>query len=194
MADDDATGQEPETTDENDLTAEQEQELQKAAEADESADQKPPVDEFDAERARAAIAKRNSENASLRKRLKELEPLAAKAKELEDAKKTEAERLNERSSAAERRAEEAERRALLLEVAAEKGLTVRQANRLRGSTREELEADADEYLAENAPKVTPASKVATKPTEKLRGGTDPEEPVEETDPRKLADLITRRRH
>ncbi|MEU3986190.1 hypothetical protein AB0F77_40045 [Streptomyces sp. NPDC026672] len=35
-----------------------------------------------------------------------------------------------------------------LKVALEKGLTIAQANRLSGSTKEELEADADAYLAE----------------------------------------------
>lgn len=147
-------------------------------------------DEFDQDRAKAAISKKNQENASLRKRLKELEPLAAKAKELEDASKTETEKLSERLTASERRAQEAELRALRLEVAADKGLTPAQARRLVGASKEELEADADDLLATFAPK-TPASagKVPGRPREKLRGGGDPDEPVEETDPRKLAALI-----
>jgi hypothetical protein len=37
---------------------------------------------------------------------------------------------------------------LLLEIAFDKGLTPAQAARLQGSTKEELEADADAYLAE----------------------------------------------
>ncbi|MEU3285568.1 capsid assembly scaffolding protein Gp46 family protein [Streptomyces longwoodensis] len=44
-------------------------------------------------------------------------------------------------------AEEATRKALVLEVAAEKGLTPAQAARLQGSTKEELEADADSLKA-----------------------------------------------
>jgi hypothetical protein len=48
---------------------------------------------------------------------------------------------------AERLAQEATRRALVLEVAMDKGLTSAQAARLQGSTKEEMEADADELLA-----------------------------------------------
>lgn len=59
-----------------------------------------------------------------------------------EADKTEA----ERRAAAEQRAVDAEQRATRLEVAHEKGLTPAQAKRLVGTTREELEADADEVL------------------------------------------------
>ncbi|WP_435613295.1 hypothetical protein [Streptomyces sp. bgisy159] len=44
-------------------------------------------------------------------------------------------------------AEQASRKALVLEVAADKGLTPAQAARLQGSTKEELEADADALKA-----------------------------------------------
>lgn len=148
---------------------------------------------FDEDRAKAKIAKANSEAAGLRKRLRELEPLAAKAKELEDANKSEAEKLTERLSGAEKRAQEAELRALRLEVAAEKGLTPAQARRLVGSSKEELEEDADDLLSSFAPKddAPKTPRVPGRPKERLRGGGDPEEPVEETDPRKLADSIGR---
>lgn len=72
---------------------------------------------------------------------------AKRLQELEDAKKSDLEKLTEAQKAAETRAAEAEQRALRLEVAAEKGLTPTQAKRLIGTTKEELEADADDLLA-----------------------------------------------
>jgi hypothetical protein len=77
----------------------------------------------------------------------DLKSKAAKFDELDQASKSEQERLTERLAAAEARAAEIEGRALRLEVAAENGLTPAQAKRLVGSTREELEADAEELLA-----------------------------------------------
>lgn len=134
--------------------------------------------------------------AALKKANKEAEEHRRKLKEIEDRDKSEGEKLTDRITAAERRADEAEARALRLEVATAKGLTAGQAKRLAGTTREELEADADELLADFAPansgdddhRPTPGSR----PKERLRGGGDPTEEPEETDPRKLADLIPRR--
>lgn len=74
-----------------------------------------------------------------------------------DADKSEA----EKRTAAEQRAEAAELRATRLEVAHEKGLTPAQAKRLVGTTREELEADADEILRDFP--VAPAKPAAPKP-------------------------------
>lgn len=148
-------------------------------------------DEFDADRAKAKITKANKEAQNLRARLKELEPLAAKAKELEDANKTEAEKLTERAAAAEKKATDAEGELMRLRVAINKGLTPKQASRLVGTTEEELEADADELLESFGGEKKPTPKVAGKPRENLRGGADPEEEPEETDPRKLANLIRR---
>lgn len=54
--------------------------------------------------------------------------------------------LEERVAEIERTAKAAEERALRAEVANAKGLTPSQAKRLVGSTREELEADADELV------------------------------------------------
>jgi hypothetical protein len=84
--------------------------------------------------------------AALRKANKEAETLRLKLQEFEDRDKTEAQKLADRAESAERRAADVESRALRLEVAFEKGLTPGQAKRLVGSTREELEADADEVL------------------------------------------------
>ena len=55
------------------------------------------------------------------------------------------------AEAAEKRAAELESRAMRLEVAAEKGLTVAQQKYLTGATREELEANAAQILEDFAP-------------------------------------------
>ena len=78
------------------------------------------------------------------KRAREAE---ARLKELEDRDKTEAQRILE-----ERDALKAERDALHMEqlrreVAEEHGLTAAQAKRLVGTTREELEADAEDVIS-----------------------------------------------
>lgn len=72
--------------------------------------------------------------------------LEARLKEFEDRDKSEAEKLAERAEAAERSLADLQANALRAEVALDKGLTPSQAKRLIGSTREELEADADELL------------------------------------------------
>jgi hypothetical protein len=56
--------------------------------------------------------------------------------------------LEERVAEIERQAKESEERALRAEVANAKGLTPTQAKRLVGTTREELEADAADLLAD----------------------------------------------
>ncbi|WP_199553251.1 hypothetical protein, partial [Streptomyces sp. N35] len=104
-------------------------------------------------------------------KLKELAPLAAKARQLEDEQKSEAEKLAEKITAAEQRAQAAEEQMLRLQVAATKGLTPAQARRLVGTSREELEADADELLASftsSAPPTRPRT-----PVEQLRPGALP---------------------
>lgn len=103
---------------------------------------------FDPDRAKAKIAKANSEAANLRRRVRELEAAEAKLKELEDADKTEGQRALEAAKAAEVRADKAEAELMRLTVAMEKGLTVAQAKRLVGTTLEELESDADELIAQ----------------------------------------------
>jgi hypothetical protein len=64
------------------------------------------------------------------------------------AKAEGAKTLEDRVAEIERQARESEERALRAEVANAKGLTPTQAKRLVGGTREELEADADELLAD----------------------------------------------
>lgn len=147
---------------------------------------------FDEARAKAKITKTNSEAAALRKRLQAAE---SRVKEFEDANKSDTDKLTERATASEKRAETAEHKLLRLQIALEKGLTVKQANRLVGSSQEELEADAEDMLADLAEASgdqTTKPRVSTKPKENLRGGGDPEQEPEETDPAKLAALIPRR--
>lgn len=146
---------------------------------------------FDLDRAKAKIAKANSEAEGLRKRLKELEPLAKKAQELEESQKSEQQKVLERAEAAEKRAAAAETELLRLQVGAAKGLTPAQARRLVGTTAEELEADADDLLASFRPDDQPGDRMPRRPVERLRGGGDPTAEPEETDPEKLAALVRR---
>lgn len=147
-----------------------------------------PPEPFDEDRAKAKIAKANSEAQGLRKRLKELEAKAAKLDELEDAKKSEAERLAETQRSLEDRASKAEADTARLRIAIKKGLTETQAKRLIGSTEEELEADADDLLASFKSPDEPGP--TTRPTERLRGGGDPTEDPE-PDIRKVVESIPR---
>ena len=73
--------------------------------------------------------------------------LEAELKTLRDKDLTEAERVANEAKAATARAEAAEARALRLEVAAAKGIDLAFAPRLVGATREELEADAEQFKA-----------------------------------------------
>jgi hypothetical protein len=95
-----------------------------------------------------------AENKELAKQLKEiagrdpLKDLLAKLGGTPSEPGTDpAKALQDRIDAMERKAAEAETRAMRLEVAQAKGLNAAQAKRLQGTTREELERDADDLLA-----------------------------------------------
>jgi hypothetical protein len=105
---------------------------------DPPADSKPDADQLGDAGKKALAAEREQRKAAEKELAKYRKAEADKA----DADKTEA----EKRAAAEQRAVDAELRATRLEVAHEKGLTPAQAKRLVGTTREELEADADEVL------------------------------------------------
>lgn len=115
--------------------------------------------------------------------------------DLKDASKSELQRATEKATEAERRAADAETRALRFEVAADKGLKPAHVKYLTGANREELESAADEVLTDfNYPTVDGGDKPPRpggRPREHLRGGSEPDEEPEETDPRKLAALIPR---
>lgn len=86
---------------------------------------------------------------------------------------------------------------LKAEVAAEKGLTPAQAKRLSGTSKEELETDADELLeAFPAPSKDEGKDESRRPPSRrpaadLKGGGDPTEEPTETDPSKLAESVPR---
>ncbi|WP_190019870.1 hypothetical protein [Streptomyces hiroshimensis] len=105
--------------------------------------------------ARAEIERLTTELAANAARVAELEPAAAELHQLQEAGKTEAQRLTERAEAAERLAEQARGELIRTQVANAKGLTERQAARLIGTTREELEADADAFLSDLTPAADP---------------------------------------
>ena len=129
-------------------------------------------------------------------RAKENAGAAKRLKELEDADKTELQKATDK--AATEATEHAKTRGelLRLRVAMRKGLTETQAKRLVGETEEELEADADELLASFKPQDDASSDTdngkPTRPKERLRPGAAPDEEPDETDPRKLADIVPRR--
>lgn len=125
-------------------------------------------------------------------------------KKYEDANKSESERLQEALVTHQSRADKAEtalRRREIAETRAPEHATVAQikavAKRLAGESDDDLESDADELFALLAPapvvevKVPP--KTPSRPKERLRGGGDPDDGPEESDPKKLADLVPRRR-
>ncbi len=149
------------------------------------------TDHTDSERENTKVAKANREAHNLRKRLKELEPLAQRAKELEDAQKTDAQRASEAQRAAEEARDKAGLEVMKLRVAVRKGLSESQAKRLIGVTEEEIEADAEELVASFKDVQEPTGPPSGRPKERLRGGSDPTAPPEETDPKKLAALIRR---
>jgi hypothetical protein len=144
---------------------------------------------------------------------RELAEARAKLAEFEDKDKTDTERLSGAASAATARAEKAEVGLRKIQTAMDRApehATLAQiravAKRLSGESDEELESDADELFglfvapADTSTKdaggkdddtTTARPTVPQRPREKLRGGGDPDEEPEETDPRKLADLIGR---
>lgn len=114
-----------------------------------------------------------------------------KVREFEDLSKTEQERLADRASELEKNLTTAEANAARYEIALEKGLTKSQAKRLVGSTREELEADADDLLADlgiDDDKPSPSRR----PQERLRPGAAPDaEPTKS--PQELAAEVVKAR-
>lgn len=89
----------------------------------------------------AYVKQLRSENAELRTRVGEVEE---RLQEHEDAGKSELEKLTAKASEAEQRAGAAEQRALRYEIAAERGLDLKAAEFLSGTTREEIELRAEE--------------------------------------------------
>lgn len=90
----------------------------------------------------------DAERTARRKAEKELGELRAQLKTIEDEGKSEVDRLREQVATLTKENETATVTIARFEVAAAKGLTPAQARRLVGSTKEELEADADAMVEE----------------------------------------------
>ena len=99
----------------------------------------------------------------------EFTPGGKRALDTERKARREAEK---RLRAAEARVAEYEATELRADIAAEKGLTVEQADVLAGSTRDELEAHADRLLAA-FPAATSKAPPSARPKPDLKGGNDP---------------------
>jgi hypothetical protein len=134
-----------------------------------------------------------------RKNEKSFKDTAAKLKQFEDANKSESQRLQEERDSHKTRAERAEaalKRREIAEQLAPEHATARHiaqvARRMAGDDDDALEADARELFELIAPE-SKAPKTPSRPKERLRGGSEPDEDPEPTDPRKLAALIPRRR-
>lgn len=121
---------------------------------------------------------------------KENADAAARLAKIEEEQKTAEQKAADKAAEAEKRAAEAELKALRLEIAHEKGLTPAQAKRISGTTREELESDADEFLESIKPG-DEKDRPSGKPREDLKGGGDPTDEPAEMDPKKLAEAIPR---
>lgn len=126
---------------------------------------------------------------------------AAKLKEHEDAQKSKEQQAADKAAEAERRATSAEQAALRLEVALDKapeGMSVAQvrklAKRLAGSSREEMESDAEDLFADFEPAGGSSDDdrgSRRRPRERLRSGAAPDAEPDETDPAKLAAQVPR---
>lgn len=119
-------------------------------------------------------------------RAKENKTAAERLAQMEESQKTEQQKLMERAEAAERERDEVRTEALRLRIAHEKGLTPKQAARLRGSSEEELLADADDLLSEFGPAGP------RRPVGDVDQGARVAAPAP-TDPKSLADAVLARR-
>lgn len=118
---------------------------------------------------------------------RQLKETADRLKVLEDKDKSDSDRLTEKVTQLEKDLATATARADRFEVALDKGLDMTRAKRLTGTTRDELEADAEELKGWTAGESAPPP---GKPTEDLKGGTDPTSDPD-VDIRQVVDAIPR---
>ena len=143
-----------------------------------------------------ALDRMKSARKAAEKKAAELE---AELSKYRDANKSELQRLQEERDKLREELPKASHKAKALEIAldaAPEHATLAHvravAKRLRGENDEELLADAEELFEFVAPKA--GARTPQRPKERLKGGTaEPDEEPEETDPRKLAALLPRRR-
>jgi hypothetical protein len=138
----------------------------------------------------------------------ELEKAQARIEEFESASKSDTEKLTDRATKAEKSVADLNAEVARLRVAMKKNLTEAQAKRLIGETEEELEADADQLLAdfqksekseedESKDKDSKdkddddTDKGRRRPKERLKTGATGDTEPEETDPAKLAARVGR---
>jgi len=135
----------------------------------------------------------------LERQVKELTPLATKAREIEEANKTEAQKLADELAAAKAAGATSTTGLMQLQVAMAKApagmpasKVAKLAQRLRGSTQAEMEADAAELFADFGgaiPPVTPGSPAgagSTTPVENLQPGAMPPNTAQLTLPQQIA--------
>ena len=154
-------------------------------------------DDFNPERAWNTIKSQREEAARLKR---EKQELAGRLQQFEDANKSELEKAQEAATSATQRASAAEAAALQIEVALDKapeGMPIAQvrklAKRLTGTNREELEADAEELFADFVPAEDDQASSSSRPRERLRPGAAPGGEPEETNPAKLAEMVSEQR-
>lgn len=116
----------------------------------------PPDDDLenvlkDAHNPDAVKAAIDRQKADAKAAKQEAADLRSKLQEFEDRDKTAQQKAEEKATTAEQRASAAEAKALRFEVAAAKGVPLSQAHRLQGTTQQELEADAEEFLKDVKP-------------------------------------------
>lgn len=115
-------------------------------------------------------------------RLKEMEPIAAELAKRQEAEKTESQRNTEALSAERDARTKAETTLLRYQVGAAKGVPSKLVRFLTGDTKEEVEAAADELLAELA-MVKPA--MPGRPTERMTNGQPSSSGLDDMDPMAL---------
>lgn len=126
-----------------------------AAPASAPAVETPAPDEFDKDRAMNTIHALREIEKQAKKDAKELQELKAEKAKRDEAEMTESQRNAKRAEEAEAKAQKLEADILRRDVIAESGLPAIFADRLKGTTREEMLADAQELA-----KTLPTLKVA----------------------------------
>lgn len=145
-----------------------------------------------------------------RAKFADYDELKARAAEA-DKSASQLDKIQQQMAAMSERAEKSERQAMIREVADELKISVKQASRLTGKTKDELLSDGREFLADFTPKGAqnddgkddsaaedappPARETAPsrgRPRENLRSGAPlTESKPDETNPLKLAEAIPR---
>lgn len=136
-----------------------------------------------------------------RKNEKAFRDASTKLKSFEDEGKSDKQRLEESAAEHRTRAEKAEATAKALQIAIERApehaslAQVRAvAKRVRGDDDDAMESDADELFELLAPEPPAGARTPGRPKERLKGGnSEPDEEPDETDPKKLAAMLPRRR-